>query len=89
MEEVKKTVKADVEALRKEIEESKSNTQHSTETNMKEMKKEMTAILKREMSTMIEMATKTAVASVKNDLDKYMEGRFTSLEEKFITLVGT
>eukprot|EP00957_Ditylum_brightwellii_P084577 6431500-Ditylum_brightwellii.AAC.1 len=86
---MKKTVKADVEVLRKEIEESKSNTQPSTETNIEEIKKEITATLKREMSTMIETATKMAVDSVKNNLDKYMEGRYTSLEDKFITLVGT
>eukprot|EP00957_Ditylum_brightwellii_P207646 15353906-Ditylum_brightwellii.AAC.1 len=89
LKEVKKTVKADMEALRSEIEESKSNTQPSTEINIEEMKKEITATLKREMSTMIEMATKTAVDSVKNNLNKHMEGRFTSLEDKFITLVGT
>eukprot|EP00957_Ditylum_brightwellii_P041717 3159460-Ditylum_brightwellii.AAC.1 len=88
MEEVEKMVKADVAALRKEIEESKSSTHYSTKTNIEEMKNEITTTLKREMSTMIEMATKTAVDSVKNDLDKYMEGRFTSLEDKFITLVG-
>eukprot|EP00957_Ditylum_brightwellii_P177227 13500893-Ditylum_brightwellii.AAC.1 len=55
LEEVKKMVKADMEVLRKEIEETKSNTQPSTETNTKEMKKETTATLKREMFTMIVM----------------------------------
>eukprot|EP00957_Ditylum_brightwellii_P205922 15346012-Ditylum_brightwellii.AAC.1 len=84
MEEVEKTVKADVAALRKEMEESKSTTLYSAETNIEEMKNKITATLKREMSTMIETATKTAVDSVKNNLDKYMEGRITSLEDKFI-----
>eukprot|EP00957_Ditylum_brightwellii_P030504 2309934-Ditylum_brightwellii.AAC.1 len=63
MEEVEKTVKAHVEALRKEVEESKSITQPSTETNIEEMKNEITSTLKREMSTMIETATKTVVDS--------------------------
>eukprot|EP00957_Ditylum_brightwellii_P180639 13760483-Ditylum_brightwellii.AAC.1 len=76
MEEVEKTVKADVAALRKEMEESKSTKHYLTETNIEDMKNEITATLKREMSTMIEMATKTAVDSVKNNLDKYMEGRY-------------
>eukprot|EP00957_Ditylum_brightwellii_P164070 12492449-Ditylum_brightwellii.AAC.1 len=89
MEEVEKTVKADVAALRKEMEESKSTTHYSVESNIKDMKNEITATLKREMHTMIETATKMAVDSVKSDLDKYMEGRFTSLEDKFIMLVGT
>eukprot|EP00957_Ditylum_brightwellii_P091126 6938318-Ditylum_brightwellii.AAC.1 len=89
MEGVEKTVKADVEALRKEIEESKSITHFSTETNIEEMKEEITATLKREISTMIETATKMVLDSLKNNLDKYMEGRITSLEDIFITLVGT
>eukprot|EP00957_Ditylum_brightwellii_P103565 7891159-Ditylum_brightwellii.AAC.1 len=71
------------------MEESKSTTHYSAETNIEDTKNEITATLKREMSTMIETATKKVVDSVKNDLDKYMEGRFTSLEDKFITLVGT
>eukprot|EP00957_Ditylum_brightwellii_P095128 7245652-Ditylum_brightwellii.AAC.1 len=87
MEEVEKTVKADVAALRKETEANKLTTHYSTETNIEEMRNEITATLKRKMSTMIETATKMVVDSVKNDPEKYMEGQFTSLEDKFITLV--